>query len=58
MTTEKELLKYINGRIAKLTEIREEMLSEGDDSTDRYTEGAIDALDGMRIKLEGKVQIL
>jgi len=44
MTTEKELLKYINVRIVKLTKIREEMLSEGDPSTDRYTEGAIDAL--------------
>jgi len=58
MTTEKELLKYINVRIEKLTEIREEMLSQGDASTDRYTEGAIDALHGMRIKLEGKVEIL
>ncbi len=49
--TQEELLEYVNERIATLTEIREEMLAEGNHASEEYTAGAIDSYDIIRIKL-------
>ena len=46
-----ELLVFLDERIKTLTEIREEMLAEGNHASEEYTAGAIDSYDIIRIKL-------
>jgi hypothetical protein len=45
------LLKFVEGRIAELTELREQYEVEGDTEMDDYSAGAIDAYDIIRMKL-------
>ena len=47
------ILSFAKGRIAELTQLREQYQNEGDIELDDYTAGAIDAYDIIRIKLEG-----
>jgi hypothetical protein len=47
----KELLEFVEGRIADLTELREKYEAEGDTELDDYSAGAIDAYDIVRMKL-------
>jgi hypothetical protein len=51
MITTQEILEYVQDRITKVKEIREEMLAEGNHASEEYAAGVIDALDGVRIKL-------
>lgn len=53
----KELLAFAEERIQVLTEIREELHNQGDESMDEYTAGAIDAYDIMRMKLTDLLSI-
>ena len=46
-----ELLYFVTGRIAELTELREKYQEEGDHELDDYSAGAIDAYDIIRMKL-------
>ena len=45
------LLEFVEGRIAELTELREQYQAEGDHELDDYSAGAIDAYDIVRMKL-------
>jgi hypothetical protein len=47
-----DMLDFVRGRIAELTELREKYESEGDNEMDDYSAGAIDAYDIIRMKLE------
>jgi hypothetical protein len=47
-----DILAFLKGRIAELTQLREEYEAEGDHSMDDYSAGAIDAYDIIRMKLE------
>lgn len=58
MTTQEDLLAFVNKRIKDLIKIRDEMHAEGNHVADEYTEGAIDSYNIMRIKLEGKVEFI
>ena len=49
-----DLLEFVNGRIAELTELREKFEAEGDYELDDYSAGAIDAYDIIRMKLTDK----
>lgn len=49
--TKSELLSFVVGRIAELTELREGYEEEGDHSLSDYSAGAIDAYDIIRMKL-------
>jgi hypothetical protein len=49
----KDLLDFVNGRIAELTELRTKYQAEGDYELDDYSAGAIDAYDIVKMKLEG-----
>jgi hypothetical protein len=49
----KDLLDFVNGRIAELTELRIKYQAEGDYELDDYSAGAIDAYDIVKMKLEG-----
>jgi hypothetical protein len=51
MITQQELLEYIQERISTLTDIREEMLAEGNHASEEYLAGSIDSYDVIRIKL-------
>lgn len=48
-----DILTFVTGRIAELTELREKFEAEGDYEMDDYTAGAIDAYDIVRMKLNG-----
>ena len=45
------LLEFVEGRIAELTQLREQYQEEGDHELDDYSAGAIDAYDIIRMKL-------
>lgn len=47
------LLEFVEGRIAELTQKREEYQSDNDYEMDDYLAGAIDAYDIIRIKING-----
>ena len=47
-----DILDFVKGRIAELTQLREEYQAEGDNSMDDYSAGAIDAYDIVRMRLE------
>jgi hypothetical protein len=47
-----DILDFVKGRIAELTELREKYESEGENEMDDYSAGAIDAYDIIRMKLE------
>jgi len=46
-----DILEFVEGRIAELTELRERYQEEGDHEMDDYSAGAIDAYDLVRMKL-------
>lgn len=46
-----DILSFVEGRIAELTEKREQYEIEGDHELDDYLAGAIDAYDIVRMKL-------
>ena len=48
---EQDLLAFVTGRIAELTELREKYEAEDDYEIGDYTAGAIDAYDIIRMKL-------
>jgi len=50
--TKLDILAFVKGRIAELTELRSQYEEEGDHSMDDYSAGAIDAYDIIRMKLE------
>jgi len=47
-----EILDFVKGQIAELTQLREEYQAEGDHCIDAYSAGAIDAYDIVRMRLE------
>lgn len=58
MATTEELLAFVQKRIKTLKKIRKEMLAAGNHAAAEYGEGALDAYEIMRIKIEGKVQFV
>lgn len=52
MQTVAELLSFINGRMAELTELRDQYQNDSDYEMDDYLAGAIDAYDIIKMKLE------
>jgi hypothetical protein len=56
--THEELLAFVEEEIKTLTEIQKEMLDSGNHAAKEFTRGAISAYDVVRIKIEGKIELL
>ena len=54
--TKQDLLSFVKGRIAELTQLREQYEAEGDHEMDDYSAGAIDAYDIVRMKLTDEIK--
>ena len=58
MSGTEELLAFVQKRIKTLTKIRKEMLAAGNHEAAKYSEGALDAYEIMRTKIEGQAQLV